>query len=261
LLTHVHTDVDPAALREHVREMYRAVADEPAGDFHFELGRALAERLGYPSAWLDQVPAEALASFAGVGHPHELAAIAPGEHVLDLGSGSGTDAFIAARLTGPSGRVCGIDMTAAQLAKARRLRDAAGVRHLRFVEGLIEQPAVDAGSVDAVISNGVINLAPDKPAVFHAAARALRPGGRLAIADIVSQTELRPRTRTNVALWAACIAGAVPRERYLMAIESAGLVVDTVRTNPAYRFLSERAQDAADRYGVTSVTVLARKPA
>jgi SAM-dependent methyltransferase len=260
LLTHVHTDVDPAALREHVREMYRAVADTPTGQFHFELGRPLAERLGYPTAWLDAVPPEALASFAGVGHPHELAAIAPGERVLDLGSGSGTDAFIAAWLTGPRGRVTGIDMTDAQLAKARRLRDAAGVRHLRFVEGLIEQPAVDAGSVDAVISNGVINLAPDKPAVFRAAARALRPGGRLAISDIVSQTELRPRTRANVALWAACIAGAVPSERYLLAIASAGLVVDTVRTNPAYRFLSDRAQEAADKYGVTSVTVLARKP-
>jgi arsenite methyltransferase len=259
-LTHIHVDVDPTELREHVREMYRAVAAEPAGDFHFELGRALAERLGYPASWLDAVPAQALASFAGVGHPHELAAIAPGEHVLDLGSGSGTDAFIAARLTGPSGRVTGIDMTDAQLTKARRLRDDAGVRHLRFVEGLIEQPAVDAGSVDAVISNGVINLAPDKPAVFAAAARALRPGGRLAVADIVSQTELRPRTRANVALWAACIAGAVPRERYLLAIASAGLVVDAVRTNPAYRFVSERAQDAADRYGVTSITVLARKP-
>ena len=117
--------VDTAELREHVREMYREVADQPDSEFHFETGRALAERLGYPADWLDAVPADALASFAGVGHFLDLAAIAPGETMLDLGSGSGTDTFIAAHLAGPTGRVIGVDMTDAQLAKARRLRDAA----------------------------------------------------------------------------------------------------------------------------------------
>ena len=151
-------------------------------------------------------------------------------------------------------------MTDAQLAKARRLRDGLGLEHVAFVEGLIEEPPVRAGSVDVVISNGVINLAPDKDAVFRAAARALRPGGRLAIADIVSERELIERTRRNVALWAACIAGAVPHEDYLGAIEAAGLRVETVRANADYRFLSPRAQAAADKYGVTSVTVLATKP-
>ena len=251
--------IDAAELRDHIRAMYRDVAEQPEGDFHFELGRAVAERLGYPAAWLDAVPPEALASFAGVGQMLDLAAIEPGDTVLDLGSGSGTDAFAAAHLTGPSGRVIGIDMTDAQLAKARRLRDGLGLEHVTFVEGLIEAPPVDPGSVDVVISNGVVNLAPDKAAVFRSAARALRPGGRLAIADIVSARELIERTRRNVALWAACIAGAVPQEDYLGAIEAAGLQVQTVREN-AYRFLSPRAQAAADKYGVTSVTVLATKP-
>jgi SAM-dependent methyltransferase len=256
---HVEPIVDAGELRDQIRAMYREVADQPDGDFHFELGRPVAERLGYPREWLDAVPPDALASFAGVGHMLDLAAIESGDTVLDLGSGSGTDAFVAAHLTGPTGRVIGVDMTDAQLAKARRLRDGLGLHHVRFVEGLIEAPPVDSGSVDVVISNGVVNLAPDKDAVFGAAARALRPGGRLAIADIVSARELIERTRRNVALWAACIAGAVPQEDYLCAIEAAGLRVETVRDN-RYRFLSPRALAAADKYGVTSVTVLATKP-
>jgi len=252
--------IDVADLRERIREMYREVADNPHGDFHFETGRVVAERLGYPAEWLDAVPADAVASFAGVGHFLDLAAIERGETILDLGSGSGTDAFIAAHLTGPTGRVMGVDMTDAQLAKARRLRDARGLRNLVFVEGLIEDPPAEPERIDVVISNGVINLAPDKAAVFAAIARALRPGGRLAIADIVSARELIERTRRNVALWAACIAGAVPRDDYLGAIEAAGLRIETVREN-TYEFLSPRAQAAAGKYGVTSVSVLATKPA
>jgi SAM-dependent methyltransferase len=250
--------VDTAELRDHVRELYRTVARDPGGDFHFETGRALAERLGYPAEWLDAVPADALASFAGVGYMLDLAQIAPGDAVLDLGSGSGTDAFIAAALTGPDGQVVGVDMTDAQLMKARNARDCAGLGHLAFLNGLIEAPPVEPGSVDVVISNGVINLAPDKDRVFRAAARALRPGGRLAIADIVAERELI-KPRQNVALWAACIAGAVPHVDYLGAIEAAGLRVETVRANPAYRFVSPRARDAAAKYGVTSVTILAIK--
>jgi arsenite methyltransferase len=258
--TELEPIVDAGVLRDRVREMYRDVAREPDGDYHFELGRPLAERLGYPADWLDAVPPDALASFAGVGHMLDVARIEPGETVLDLGSGAGTDAFIAAHLVGPTGRVMGVDMTDAQLAKARRLRDERGLRHVAFVEGFIENPPAGPGSIDVVISNGVINLAPDKEAVFRAAARALRPGGRLAIADIVSERELVERTRRNVALWAACIAGAVPHEVYLGAIEAAGMKIETVRANPAYEFLSPRAQEAASKYGVSSVTVLATKP-
>jgi arsenite methyltransferase len=259
MTTDLRPIVDPAELRAQISAMYRAVAEQPEGDFHFELGRPVAERLGYPAAWLDAVPAEALASFAGVGHMLDLARIQPGERVLDLGSGSGTDAFIAAHLTGATGRVMGVDMTDAQLAKARRLRDDHHVAQLVFVKGLIEEPPAEPESIDVVISNGVINLAPDKATVFRAAAAALRPGGRLAIADIVSERELIERTRRNVGLWAACIAGAVPEHDYVTAIEEAGLRIELVRPNE-YKFISPRAQAAADKYGVTSVTVLATKP-
>jgi arsenite methyltransferase len=250
--------IDTAELRERVREMYREVAEQPDGTFHFETGRVVAERVGYPAEWLDQVPPDALASYAGVGHMLDLAQIQAGETILDLGSGSGTDSFIAAYLTGPTGRVMGVDMTDAQLAKARRLRDAHGLRHVVFVEGLIEDPPSEPGVVDVVISNGVINLAPDKDAVFRAIADTLRPGGRLAVADIVSARELIERTRRNVSLWAACIAGAVPQDDYLGGIEAAGLRIETVRPND-YAFLSPRAQAAADKYGVSSVSVLAVK--
>jgi arsenite methyltransferase len=249
--------VDTAALRDRVREMYREVAEQPGGDFHFELGRPVAERLGYPAEWLDAIPSESLASYAGVGHMLDLAQLRPGEHVLDLGSGSGTDAFIAAWLVGAGGRVTGVDMTDAQLAKARRLRDSRGLDHVTFCEGLIEDPPVPDGSIDVVISNGVFNLAPDKERVFRSVARVLRPGGRMAISDIVSERELIERTRRNVSLWAACIAGAVPRSDYLEAIEAAGLRVEVVRENPSYRFLSPRAQEAAAKYGVTSISLLA----
>ena len=119
MTTQVEPIVDTGALRDHIRAMYRDVAEQPGGDFHFETGPAVAERLGYPADWLDAVPPDALASFAGVGHMLDLAAIKPGDTVLDLGSGSGTDAFVAAHLTGPTGRVVGVDMTDAQLAKAR----------------------------------------------------------------------------------------------------------------------------------------------
>jgi arsenite methyltransferase len=252
--------VDLAALRQRVRDVYRDVAHRPDAAYHFETGRPLAERLGYPGAWLDVVPPAALDSFAGVGHMLDLAAIAPGESVLDLGSGSGTDAFIAAHLVGPGGRVIGVDLTDAQLSKARRERDKADLQHVTFVQGLIEEPPAAPAMFDAVISNGVANLAPDKRAVFHSVARVLKPGGRLAIADIVSEHELTERTRTNVSLWAACIAGAVPHDDYLDAIEDAGLEVEVVRPNADYRFVSPRAQAAADEYGVTSISVLARKP-
>lgn len=251
--------LDTAELTNRVRAMYTQVADEPDHDFHFETGRALALRLGYPVAQLDAIPAGALESFAGVGYFLDLAAVGAGETVLDLGSGSGTDTFLAAAQAGPSGRVIGVDMTPAQLAKARRLATAAGVEHVEFREGRIEQPPVEGGSVDCVISNGVVNLAPDKNLVFQAAAAALRPGGRLALADIVTATELPEGVTCDAALWAACIGGAAQRDHYLAMIEAAGFQVQTVRDNPQYEFVSDRAIGATTTYGVTSISLLARR--
>lgn len=251
--------LDTTELEERVKRMYEEVALEPAREFHFETGRPLTERLGYPPADLDRIPAAAIESFAGVGYFLDLAAITPGETVLDLGSGSGTDSFLAALAAGPQGHVIGVDMTEAQLAKARGLAAAHGVTQAEFREGHIEAPPVEDGTVDCVISNGVINLSPDKPAVFGAAARALRPGGRLALADIVTEHPLPEGVTCDAALWAACIGGAMQRDAYRQAIEDAGFAVQAWRENTAYRFLSERADGATRKYGVTSISLLARR--
>lgn len=251
--------LDTDDLTRRVRTMYRDVALHPERSFHFETGRALAERLGYPAAELDRIPAAAVASFAGVGYFFDFAALAPGETVLDLGSGSGMDSFLAARAVGPDGTVIGVDMTPEQLAKASRLAAGAGLVHVEFREGRIEEPPVAAGSVDCVVSNGVVNLAPDKSAVFAAAAAALRPGGRMALADIVSATELPEGVACDASLWASCIGGAMQRDRYLDALDRAGFDLLELRTNEAYRFLSEQAVGATREFGVTSVSLLARR--
>jgi arsenite methyltransferase len=251
--------LDTTELEERVKRMYQEVALEPEHEFHFETGRALAERLGYPTDDLDQIPADAIKSFAGVGYFLDLAAISVGEAVLDLGSGSGTDSFVAALKTGPHGRVLGVDMTDEQLAKARRLADESGFGQVEFRAGYIEKPPVDEGGIDCVISNGVINLSPDKEAVFAAAARALPPGGRLALADIVSERQLPEGVTCDASLWAACIGGAMQRDGYRQAIEAAGFAIETWRENSAYRFVSERAANATQKYGVASVSLLARR--
>jgi arsenite methyltransferase len=251
--------VDGERLEAEVKDMYRHVAREEDAELHFEVGRAVAERLGYARELLDAIPAEAAASFAGVGHHLDLAALQPGEAVLDLGSGSGTDVFCAAVQVGESGHVVGVDITDEQLGKAARLRDRYGFSQVELVEAHIEQLPFDDASFDAVLSNGVINLSLVKGRVFAEAARVLRPGGRLAIADIVSGPALKERTRRNVELWAACIAGAIPRSSYLEAIEAQGLRVKAVRKND-YRFISERALDACSTYEVESISLLAVKP-
>jgi ubiquinone/menaquinone biosynthesis C-methylase UbiE len=248
--------VDGEQLKTAVTTMYRHVARGEEAELHFEVGRALAERLGYPPALLDAIPAEAAASFAGVGHHLDLAALAPGEAVLDLGSGSGTDVFCAARLVGTEGYVVGVDITDAQLEKAERLRERDGFSQVQFVEAEIESLPFGDASFDVVLSNGVINLSPAKHRVFAEAARVLRPGGRFVVADIVSGRVLKERTRRNVDLWAACIAGAIPRSSYIVALAANGLRLEELRTND-YRFISERALDACSTYEVESVSLRA----
>ena len=253
-------NVNTAELEVKVREMYRNVAQEPNGNYHFELGQPLAKRLGYPTDMLDRLPFEAVESFAGVGYFFDLADLVEGERVIDLGSGSGMDAFAAAHLVGPSGRVLGVDFTIEQLAKARRLAAAEGVNQVEFVEGRIENLPVDDGSFDCVISNGVINLSPQKERVFAEAARVLRPGGRLAIADIVAELQLTDAIVSNADLWASCIGGAAQQDSHRHAIEAAGMRVEAIRRN-LYEFISEQARNASAKYGVKSVSVLAVKPA
>jgi len=250
--------LDTHDLEAQVKAMYEEVALTPEREFHFETGRELADHLGYPAADLDAIPAAAIDSFAGVGYFLDLAALELGERVLDLGSGSGTDSFLAARAVGPAGAVVGVDMTSAQLAKARNLADVAGLAHVEFREGYIEHPPVGDDTFDCVISNGVFNLSPDKPAVFAAAAAALRPEGRLAIADIVTDVQLPEGVTCDASLWAACIGGAAQRDAYLDAIRAAGFLVETVREND-YRFISDRALGATTTYGVKSVSILATR--
>jgi arsenite methyltransferase len=251
--------VDREVLEAQVQEMYRQVARGEDAQLHFTIGRGLALRVGYPSELLDAIPEEALASFAGVGYHLDLAQLSQGEHVLDLGSGSGTDVFCAAVQVGATGRVIGVDFTDEQIEKAARLRDRDGFAQVEFVEASIDALPFEDATFDVVISNGVINLSPVKARVFSEAARVLRPGGRLALADIVSAKPLKEKTRRNTELWAACIAGAIPRRNYADAIEQAGLGVGTIREND-YRFISDRALDACSTYGVESVSLVAEKP-
>jgi ubiquinone/menaquinone biosynthesis C-methylase UbiE len=250
--------VDRSELEGKVKAMYRAVAEDPGASYHFELGRALAERLGYPAPILDRIPAGAVESFAGVGYVFDLADLKEGEHVLDLGSGSGMDVFFAALQVGGEGRVDGVDMTREQLEKAERLRTQGAFDQVTFTAGHIEELPFPDGSFDVVVSNGVVNLAPDKRRVFSEAARVLRPGGRLAVADIVAESELTPQIVANSDLWASCIGGAAQQDTYQEAIEAGGLRLELMKRNQ-YQFLSEQARNASLRYGVKSVSILARK--
>lgn len=251
--------VDTTALEQKVKAMYRDVALAPQGEFHFEMGRALAERLGYAPANLDAIPREAIDSFAGVGYYFDLARLKSGETVVDLGSGSGMDSFIAAGKVGKTGSVIGVDMTDEQLAKAERLRAAAGSGNVIYRKGYIDATGLANASCDAVISNGVINLAPDKRAVFREVARLLKPGGRIALADIVTEIQLPEGITCDAMLWAACIGGAMQVDDYTSAIRTAGLRVTQLRDNPQYLFISKNAQGAARKYGVKSISLVATR--
>jgi arsenite methyltransferase len=251
--------VNRADLETKVQAMYRDVAQNPHGEFHFEMGRAMAERLGYRPADLDRIPAEAIDSFAGVGYYFHFLDDMEGARVLDLGSGSGMDSFLASLIAGPTGTVIGLDMTDAQRAKAEALRQRRGVRNVTFVKGYIDQAPFEDGSFDVVVSNGVINLAVDKPQVFREISRLLRPGGRLALADIVTDVLLPETISCNTTLWAACIGGAWQVDRYREAIEAAGLRIVADQVNDQYRFLSDNAQGATRKFGVKSVSLRADK--
>jgi SAM-dependent methyltransferase len=193
--------VDPDALREQVRDKYREVATDPGADFHFHTGRDLARRLGYEAAMVDALPDRAVESFAGVGNPFSPRRLAPGEKVVDVGSGAGFDSFIAAGQVGRGGQVTGVDMTAEMLAKARRTAAELGLGQVEFREGLAEALPVPDGWADVVISNGVINLCADKRAVFAEILRVLRPGGRLQFADIANGRPVPAEALRDIDLW------------------------------------------------------------
>ena len=192
--------IDVELLKSEIKKTYASVSREPELDFIFPTGRAWAEDLDYPPE-LAGVPESAVESFAGVANPFSLGRLAPGERVLDLGSGAGTDSLVAAQMVGPQGSVTGIDMTPEMLEKARTSATAMGADNVRFVEGEVEQLPFADGSFDVVISNGVIDLVPDKDAVFGELFRVLAPGGRLQIADVTIQQPVSEEGRRNIDLW------------------------------------------------------------
>lgn len=251
--------LDVTKLEQEVKNVYQSVAAVPDEEFHFEMGRKLAERLGYAPQDLDRTPEAALESFAGVGYHADLAEFEAGDAVLDLGSGSGTDVFIAALHVGETGHVTGIDMTDEQLEKARQLRDDAGMDTVTFEQGYIEDLPFEDETFDVVISNGVVNLSSEKEQVFAEANRVLTDGGRLAISDILSEKQLPESIKTDADLWAACIGGAMQKDHYTDAIEAAGFDVLEVRANTQYEFTSDQAANACQKYGVKSISLRADK--
>ena len=193
--------VDADALRAEVRSKYREVAIDPHGTYHFHTGRALASRLGYDAEVVAALPDAAVESFAGVGNPFSLRALRPGERVVDVGSGSGFDSFVAASHVGREGRVVGVDMTEAMLAKSRATATALGYEQVEFRDGLAEALPVDEGWADVVISNGVLNLCADKRAAFAEIWRVLQPGGWLQLADIANGRPVPAGALHDIDLW------------------------------------------------------------
>ena len=184
-----------------MRAKYREVASTPSATFHFHTGAPLAARLGYDPTIVEALPDRAVESFAGVGNPFSLRRPAAGERVVDVGSGAGFDSFVAAAHVGPAGAVIGVDMTQEMLDKARDTASALGYGNVEFREGLAESIPVEDGSIDAVISNGVINLCPDKRAVFDEIRRVLKPGGWLQFADIANGRPVPPEALRDIDLW------------------------------------------------------------
>src|SRR5438552_2693757 len=196
----VEVEIDVSVLKTEIKKTYSSVSEEPDKDFIFPTGRSCAEDLDYPTE-LANVPDRAVESFAGVANPFSLGRLQPGERVLDLGSGAGTDTLVAAQMVGDKGHVTGIDMTSAMLAKARAAATEMGATNVEFVEGEVERLPFPDGSFDVVISNGVIDLIPDKDAVFSEINRVLVPGGRLQIADVTIQNPVSAEGRRNIELW------------------------------------------------------------
>ena len=193
--------VDRDELRNEVRAKYAAVATDPEAEYHFHTGRMIAERCRYDMDAVDQLPSVAIESFAGVANPFEHRALRPGERVVDLGSGAGMDSILAARAVGPAGHVVGIDMTPSMLAKSRATAATMGLDNVEFVDSYIEDVPVADGWADVVISNGVINLSPDKAATFREIWRLLKPGGTLQFADIANGRPVPEEARRHIDLW------------------------------------------------------------
>ena len=260
------TELSPDALRSAVRDAYGEIALNDGGSCCGPSAvpcctdGSVSLELGYSSDDLDAVPAGSDLGL-GCGNPGAIAALQPGETVLDLGSGAGFDAFLAARAVGPTGRVIGVDMTPAMVSKARANAEAGDYAHVEFRLGEIEHLPVADGTVDVILSNCVINLSPDKPAVFREAFRVLRPGGRLAISDVVAFAELPEDVRGDLALYSGCMAGASLISELTAVMAEAGFVDIEIAPKDDSRAFIERwapGRDLTDY--VVSATIAAVKP-
>jgi arsenite methyltransferase len=193
--------LDVESLRTAIQEEYELVAREPKRGFHFHTGRPLARLLGYPDEWLAGISEASIESFAGTGNPFSLGELKPGDRIVDVGSGAGIDSLIAARMVAPNGKVIGIDMTPAMLEKASHAARESGIVNVEFRQGYAEALPIEGGWADVIISNGVLNLMPDKQAALEEMARVLKPGGRLQIGDILVQKEVPEDARQKIDLW------------------------------------------------------------
>jgi len=253
-------ELDTAVLRDSIRDEYAAVATEPDRGFHFHTGRKLAVLLGYDESWIDALPAGAVDSMAGTGNPFALGEIQPGEHVLDCGSGAGVDSLIAARLVGSAGSVIGIDMTPEMLDRARHAATASGLDNVEFQEGYLEALPIDDGWADVIISNGVLNLVPDKATALAEMFRVLRPGGRLQVADIVLGRAVSDRAKQDVSLWTGCIAGGLLESELAEIVAAAGFVdVEVIPGGDVFAGAPQHSNAAA--YGTIGAGLRARRPA
>ncbi len=253
---------DTDKLRALVRDEYDRVARDPHGDFHFHRGPAYAAAyLGYDAEELAQIPEAASARFAGVGNPLAIGPIHPGETVLDHACGAGMDLLLAARRVGATGRAIGVDMTPAMREQAAKAAREAGLEAIVDIrEGFMEELPVFSESVDVVISNGVVNLSPDKIQVFSEIFRVLRPGGRLYLSDVVIQRELTLEARVQPELWAACIGGALPEPELEELAEQVGF--EDGRLIAHYRAFADTSAEAhvSEDLRVGGMTFFARKP-
>jgi SAM-dependent methyltransferase len=193
--------LDLGELRNAIQDEYDLVASEPERGFHFHTGRPLANLLGYKDEWLERIPESSIESFAGTGNPFSLGQLLPGEKVVDVGCGAGIDSLIAARMIAPDGKVIGVDMTPAMLDKACKAAEEAEITNAEFRQGFGEELPVSDGWADVVISNGVLNLMPDKDTALKEMARVLKPGGRLQIGDILVEKAVPDGAKREIDLW------------------------------------------------------------
>jgi arsenite methyltransferase len=251
--------VDLESLRAAIRAEYAAVAEHPDQGFHFHTGTRLASILGYPEEWIAALPPSAVESMAGTGNPFAHGELQPGERVVDCGSGAGADSLIAARLVGPNGRVIGVDVTPEMLAKARRNAEVAGLRNVEFREGVLEALPVPEDWADVVISNGVLNLVPDKTVALAEIFRVLRPGGRIQLADIVLDRSVPSDSKSDVSLWTGCIAGGLLTDELASLVEASGFRDVEVRRG-ADVFSGAPQDSSAAAFGATGAGITGRKP-